>query len=190
MGEGAVLRYPDGSGFDPACPMPCHGFNKALFTLAALYIVAGWFLAVWVDAADRYSILLYSRPVITTTCLLAALFFSAVIVKIMVVDRPARLTRVIVAEMRGTWFTRERIGRGLPVVVAFLFFMAAFTSLKSIIPMVQPYAWDAYFMQIDRLIHFGTDPWRLLQPFLGYPVVTLIINHIDNLWFPVMFGVL
>lgn len=170
--------------------MSCRRFTTALFTLVALYVVAGWVCAVWVDAAARYSILLYSRPVATTTGLLAALFLSGVALRIMIVDRPARLTRAIITEMTEQWFTRERLAQGLPVIIAFLFFMAAFTSLKSIIPMVNPYAWDGYFTALDRAIHFGIDPWRLLQPVLGYPAVTFIVNLVYNLWFPVMFAVL
>lgn len=165
-------------------------FTTALFTLVALYIVGGWVTAVWVDAAARYSILMYSRPVLTTTGLLAALFLSAVVVRIMIFERPAHLTRAIIAEMKDKWINRARLGRGIPVVVAFLFFMAAFTSLKSIIPVVNAYAWDGYFTALDRTIHFGVDPWRLLQPVLGYPLVTFIINIVYNLWFPVMFAVL
>lgn len=170
--------------------MPSRRFTVLLSALVLAYVLTGWALALYYGVEDRFSILIYSRAVITTTGLLATLFFSAVVIRIMVVDRPDRLTRTIVAEMREKWFTRERIARGLPIVTAFLFFMAAFTSLKSMIPVVQGYAWDETFMKLDRLIHFGRDPWTLLQPVLGYPLVTSAVNFLYNMWFPVMFGVL
>lgn len=189
MGEGAGLRYPETRKNAPR-PMLSRRFTSVLFMLVALYIVAGWVLAVWVDAAARFSIFLYSRPVATTTFLIAALFLSGVALRIMVVDRPARLARAIITEMKEKWVTRERFARGLPVVIAFLLFMAAFTSLKSIIPMVNPYAWDGVLAALDRTIHFGVDPWRWLQPVLGFPIVTFVINVVYNLWFPVMFAIL
>jgi hypothetical protein len=170
--------------------MSVRPFNMMLFALVAAYIVAGWGLAAYYDVTDRFSILIYSRPVVTTTLLLAVLFIAGVSGKIMIVDRPRHLKRTIVDTLASRWLTSIRFKQGLPVIIAFLFFMAAFTSLKSMIPVVQPYNWDAYFMNLDRLIHFGRDPWALLQPLLGYPLITFIINFIYNMWFPVMFGVL
>ncbi len=165
-------------------------FNLILFVIVAAYAATGWALAGHLGAMERFSLLIYSRAVITTTVLIAALFFSAVIARIMIVDRPRQLTRTIAAEMSAQWFTKQRLSQGLPIVIAFLFFMAAFTSLKTMIPLVQPYAWDQWAAGVDRMLHFGRDPWALLQPLFGYPVVTFSINVLYNLWFPVMFGVL
>lgn len=170
--------------------MSVRSFNWLLLGLVAAYIAAGWVLAAYYGVTDRFSILIYSRPVVTTTLLLAALFLSAICLRIMVVERPRHLTHTIVTRLKEKWITKARLIQGLPVIIAFLFFMAAFTSLKSMIPVVQPYAWDKYFMNLDALIHFGHHPWALLQPILGYPLVTFAINFIYNMWFPVMFAVL
>jgi len=64
----------------------------------------------------------------------------------------------------------------------------AFTEMKSVIPLMNPYSWDIAFMELDRLLHFGQDPWQLLQPLFGSTAPTLTLNFIYNLWFFVMFG--
>ena len=37
-------------------------------------------------------------------------------------------------------------------------------------------------MALDSMIH-GTDPWRLLQPIIGFPLITEVFNFFYNLWF-------
>ncbi len=66
-------------------------------------------------------------------------------------------------------------------------FMAAFSSFKRMIPFMTPYAWDTRFMEWDRALHGGWHPWELLQPVLGYPLVTSLVNLIYQLWFFVLF---
>jgi hypothetical protein len=67
---------------------------------------------------------------------------------------------------------------------------SAFTSLKSMIPMIVPYQHDPLFAHIDRLIHFGTDPWIITHTIFNHPIATSIINFFYNLWFFVCWSVL
>jgi hypothetical protein len=67
-------------------------------------------------------------------------------------------------------------------------FMTGFVSLKTMLPDINPFSWDPTFMEWDRALHFGIDPWRILQPLLGWPLVTSAINVAYNCWFFVMFG--
>jgi hypothetical protein len=64
----------------------------------------------------------------------------------------------------------------------------AFADMKPLIPLMNPYSWDESFMRLDRFLHFGQDPWRLLDPMLGHPIVTQWINYTYNIWFIVMFS--
>jgi hypothetical protein len=43
-------------------------------------------------------------------------------------------------------------------------------------------------MEWDRLMHFGVDPWVLLQPVLGHEVITFAINLAYNFWFLALIG--
>ena len=84
----------------------------------------------------------------------------------------------------------ELYTRALPVFIGFVFFFSTFTSMKVLIAPIQPFVWDEFFMRADRLIHFGIDPWRILQPLFGYPWMTKMIAFIYVLWLPMFFMVL
>jgi len=162
----------------------------ALLCLIAAYVLGGWALSFALGVSDKFSFLLYSGAVFKVTFMLLSLFIGWRAWNVMVHERPARLTRALAADIRTRLFTCERMAAALPIFIAFIFFMSAFTNIKAMIPLVYGYNWDAAFADIDRLIHFGTDPWRLLQPILGYPWITSFLNIVYNLWFVVMFGVL
>lgn len=66
-------------------------------------------------------------------------------------------------------------------------FASAFSSFKSAITDLSPFAFDLALHQLDLWIHFGTEPWRILHPLLGYPLVTAVINFMYNIWLPVFY---
>jgi len=72
-------------------------------------------------------------------------------------------------------------GGGVTLV---LLAMPVFVGFKRAIPEFQPYGpWDAAFVQVDRLLHFGTDPWLLLHPLLGRPWVTAALDSLYFGWY-------
>jgi hypothetical protein len=44
---------------------------------------------------------------------------------------------------------------------------------------------DPGLANFDRALH-GTDPWRLLQPWLGHPAVTVLIDRVYAIWLPLL----
>jgi hypothetical protein len=68
--------------------------------------------------------------------------------------------------------------------------MVSFSALKEFIPIIRPFSWDPTFEQWDRVLAFGYAPWELLQPVIGYPIVTMMFDVAYNSWFIVIFGVL
>jgi len=73
------------------------------------------------------------------------------------------------------------VARGLPMLAAVVVLMPAFSAMKSSIPLFNAYGWDHTWVAIDRAIH-GTDPWRLLQPVLGFPIVTSLLSVAYHAW--------
>ncbi|MET2899270.1 phosphatase PAP2 family protein [Vibrio rotiferianus] len=67
---------------------------------------------------------------------------------------------------------------------------SSFTYLKSIIPFIHNFKYDALFSDIDRLLHFGIDPWIITHTIFSSPWMTLIINIFYNLWFFYFLGLL
>lgn len=111
-------------------------------------------------------------------CLLAA---RAII--IMAVDRPTRPLTQLGHEMRTSLLTPERLAHAVPMLAAMLVFGGTFTVVKAAIPVLAPFSWDQAFEQMDRWLHGGVAPWELLQPLLGWPVITHAINWAYNFWF-------
>ena len=77
---------------------------------------------------------------------------------------------------------------GIPVFAAMIAFNKAMIELKPAIPKINAFSWDEWMMQADRVLHFGVDPWVLLQPLLGHDLVTFAINVAYNFWFVILGG--
>ncbi len=67
-------------------------------------------------------------------------------------------------------------------------FMSLFSSMKSIIHMIQPFYLDEFLMRADRFIHFGHDPWRITHAIFGTAGLSVMLNYFYNLWFFIMFS--
>jgi hypothetical protein len=44
------------------------------------------------------------------------------------------------------------------------------------------YTWDDTFVAWDRAIFFGYDAWEVLQPVLGFPLITALVALLYHLW--------
>ena len=86
-----------------------------------------------------------------------------------------------------TFASWKRVLHAIPFIVAFPIFFSAFTSFKTLIPELNPFSNDVLIYKIDHLLHFGIDPWRILQPVLGHYVITYHISAVYKLWFLVKF---
>lgn len=93
-------------------------------------------------------------------------------------ESPIRFIAALAAS--GEWM--RRFARGLPMLVALIVFMPAFSAIKSAIARFTTYSWDPTWIAADRAIH-GTDAWRLLQPVLGFPIVTSMLSVVYFVWF-------
>jgi hypothetical protein len=72
------------------------------------------------------------------------------------------------------------------VVVLIPVFLAIYASFKVLIPEINAFGQDASLARWDRLIHGGMDPWLLLHPVLGNPVVTRALDWLYGGWFAVL----
>jgi len=110
----------------------------------------------------------------------------------------ATLVYVVVARgqsirRKDTWkwlgsalFSRLKLLSFGVVFVAFSTMMPVFVAFKSSIPLFQPFSWDVAFMAWDRWLHFGYHPHELLQPVLGMPGATKLIDTVYFSWIHVM----
>ncbi len=184
---GGVRPQAVGFGADLLAVLRDHG---PFISLILGYTLAGWVTTSLLGAEERFGPLLYSRTLTVIIGLFLLAFFGGYPIYVMAFVRPRRLTAYIVANMRNKYLTRERLLAALPVFVFMPVFFGVVTSLKSLIPVMNPYGWDVTFAEWDRIFHGGLDPWQLLQPLLGYPLITAAINVTYNSWLAVLYIVL
>jgi hypothetical protein len=165
--------------------------QEALILLVvSLYCAAALLMQMLRGIEGGAALFMYNRSFLMVLIACAVVFFLGHAVHCMVVERPPRLTRWIVDDLRGTYLTRDRLLPGLVLLVATSPFISSFTFFKTQIPFFNAFTWDRTFAAWDRWLHGGVHPWELLQPFLGLPPVTTAINAIYHAWFFVLFAVL
>jgi hypothetical protein len=121
----------------------------------------------------------YLSNLILFGCVIAS-WLAMRTLKIVFIDRPAALSKTIIAsEFNAVQF--KKLSNAAPVLLCLIIFMPAFSAMKSAIPLFNDYSWDGYFISADRQIH-GNDPWRVLQPLLGHPLITSITSVFYHLW--------
>jgi|GEM_PF-1168907 len=81
-------------------------------------------------------------------------------------------------------FSKDNICRCLIGYFCLVLCIPLFVKLKTLIPVFHPFAFDSLFQNLDMALHFGHQPWELLQSFLGHPWITLVIHRLYYAWFP------
>lgn len=112
--------------------------------------------------------------------LAATLMLAADFVAFLALTRPDRP----LGALRRRFVSAEALGRligSLPLIAALIVFMPYFSAMKAMIPQFHPFDWDATFVQWDRSL-LGTDAWKVLQPVLGFPLVTSALSITYQTW--------
>ena len=79
-------------------------------------------------------------------------------------------------------FVGERLAPNIIAPIA----VAAY-SYMSLIPIIQPFAWDEALIALDQALHFGVDPWRIAHAVAGNPLVVTVITGAYNFWLFLMY---
>ena len=127
-----------------------------------------------------------------------ARLFALFVIAIMAFDAGAQLMRhrpqSPVEHLKARYFNaqaRETIAAGAPMLAVAIVLLPYFSKMKAAIPLFNDYTWDNAFVEWDRAIFAGYDAWEVLQPVLGFPVVTAFLALLYQLWFLLLYpGVL
>jgi hypothetical protein len=90
---------------------------------------------------------------------------------------------------RGGALSLTRLGGFVLVLVALPLFARAFIGWKAAIPSFNPFSWDPQFAAWDAALHGGAHPWELLQPLLGRPSATRLLDGVYLMWHLVLVAV-
>jgi hypothetical protein len=133
----------------------------------------------YVHRPEQISLMVYSPVLMLPLILCGSILVLGYFLYVMVFVRPERLFLRVALDVR------ERMINSIPIFVGFQIFFSAFTSFKTLIPVLQPFRWDPTFAAWDQTIH-GIHPWLMLQPLVGNPITTAIINFFYTVWFFVL----
>lgn len=86
------------------------------------------------------------------------------------------------AEVTGFLTDWNRLANGLVAAVLMSSVLLAFAQFKSLIPLIQPFAWDEIFAGLDRSLHLGVDPYAPLHALLGGDLSLTFFGGLYNLW--------
>lgn len=95
--------------------------------------------------------------------------------------------RWLVADLRDTVTDVPRMLSAAVALISISLFCASFSFFKSIIPMIQPFHLDEAFAQIDRTLHGGVDPYRIVLAVFGHPWIISAINAAYHFWAILLF---
>jgi hypothetical protein len=144
--------------------------------LAVLYVVLCFAVAAGVDGLAWEHIRLgYYLG------LAAGIVLLLLAVRLGLACRRRRSLRPALAELR-SWLTSGQVVEALPAVLVLPFFMSVYSSMLGEMPLLHAYDWDPALAMLDRRLH-GVDAWRLLQPLLGHPLVTRLLDGTYAIWF-------
>lgn len=105
-------------------------------------------------------------------------------------ERPRNPARRLISDIRTVIIDPYRLTSGMLALLTISAFASSFSFLKDNITLMKPFSWDPTFAYLDRVIHFNRDPYELLMPILGTPLMTTMINAVYHLWFFVLFFIL
>jgi membrane-associated phospholipid phosphatase len=101
-------------------------------------------------------------------------------------DRFARLKQDVMAFV----LNRNRIKGGILAVLLMAGMLVAFAQMKNLIPVLNPFVWDEYFMHLDKVLHFGMHPFELTHAVFGWEYTVSFFTGLYNLWLFLMYFVL
>lgn len=115
--------------------------------------------------------------------------FMAAVISVWVIDICAFLVTKRpdspIAAIKSRYFSANAFGRTiacLPLLAVCIVLLPFFSKMKAAIPLFNDYTWDATFIAWDRAIFFGHDAWQVMQPIIGYPIITALLAVFYHLW--------
>ena len=164
--------------------------HTIFISIIFLYLTAYFIASRIFGAADKVTLTLYYKnvSVLGFWCTILFLIGHSIYVKFFV--RPDDFIEYAITDLQTKYLNTERLCHLLIVVLLIPAFLSAFTSFKIILPQIHPFSWDMSLAKLDSYLHGGKQPWQLLQPIFGHPIVTSILSFFYYLWFFVMYGVL
>lgn len=151
--------------------LPIYGLALALFALCAALL-------------SQHGVYPSIGPMLVNLRLFMAAIISVLVIDIVVFLATKRPDSPITA-IKSRYFSanaRQRMVACVPLLAVCIMLLPFFSKMKAAIPLFNDYTWDTTFIAWDRAIFFGYDAWEVMQPVLGFPIVTATLAVFYHLW--------
>jgi hypothetical protein len=165
--------------------------HPALFAMIVWYVVAGFLVAGWFHFPGMMSALT-STLFAQWTLLLAVPYLAFITIRARMAARDAQGNRVTASagwsaawtHLRASHLSPRRLRDVVILTSALGLFLNAFSCWKYGMAMVRSFSADPLLSHLDIMIHGGHPAWALLQPWLGHPWITALIDiTYEPVWF-------
>ncbi|WP_417319300.1 phosphatase PAP2 family protein [Emcibacter sp.] len=144
-----------------------------------LYVLTANLLTAFYDMAGYVSYRIYKAPYYLV--FLAILLVKAV--SHFAANRGDALSEEAYQELYDDWLKPSSMVKILIPFVLVTVLMSIFSSLKTILPQVNPFYLDQTFYKLDQILHFGYNPWEITHALFGSVTATTLIDFCYRMWF-------
>ncbi len=148
--------------------------QRWFIALVVIYLLAA--VSIGRMYGQTVTLTLYSDVLLILYTFFAAGWFFGRTAWRLLKHHPAGPLRFIWTDLRRHFFNPRRLLSALPAFVLLPLVLSTVTSLKLMIPLIEPFSWDPALAEFDRVLHGGYHPWELLQPIFGNPTATALIS--------------
>lgn len=158
--------------------------NRLLFAITVLHVLGGISVSLYLGQSFWSN----TGPIFLSACFILASFMVAnhVIYRFAVAvfkEKPEKPLKWMLDDIRHSLSKKDDVSDIAAGFICISVLIVTFAYVKEVIPLVNFYSWDPIFAQWDRALHGGQDVWILLQPILGNPYVTTLVNMAYHGWF-------
>lgn len=152
------------------------------YVILAAHIAMMWGLVWYLGVEPHYRTgLLYLRWAGMATLIYSLVFMLWTAVKLLM-EGQERPTRALILHVRGVLIDGDRYAHAVHSMTVFVSMITVFATIKSTIPALNPFSWDSTFIEIDRFIFGGNDPYVLTSAIFGNAYAIVTMNFFYNLW--------
>lgn len=148
--------------------------DRLIYAIVFGHVIGALGLALMLGQPERLVYFHYASIWLRAVALAAMLHVLLVELPASVMADPRRPLARVIARLPDLCTPRLTASVGL--VLAVVLMMGSFTAVKTMLPELAAFHWDSPFAAMDAWLHGGVDPWRLLQPILGHPFVTRVVQ--------------
>lgn len=155
--------------------------HLALICLVGIYVAVAVVVARTGIVPFELTISHYTEFFLSLLPFYLAGSLAVLLFRVIVLERPDKPIGAVHDALREARIL-DRALIALPVLVLMPLFPSAFTYLKASILVISPETTDVALARLDRAVHGGVDPWKLLHPILGHPSATKVIDRVYASW--------